>query len=174
MPLRVGHERGMNLVIFDARPEQTARTQRLTQADRAVIEESADRATPWAAGDAGNGRGQGNRQAQVVKWHDPRPATFSSAKPPPPPSRRPSSPSWSPLPRLHCLGNIDLAYRARKGETCMRRAKSETAGRTTPFDSRHPSRFLNCKVFRLGRRKKAEAERPKSLANRSVTRHPLA
>ncbi len=164
----------MNLVIFDARPEQTARTQRLAQADRAVIEESADRATPWAAGDAGNGRGQGNGPAQVVKWHDPRPATFSSAKPPPPPSRRPSSPSWSPLPRLHCLGNVDLASLARKRETCMRRAKRETAGETTPFDSRHPSRFVNCKVFRLGRRKKAEDERPKSLANRCVTRHPLA
>ena len=174
MPLGVRHERGMNLVIFDARPEQTARTQRLTEADRAVIEESADRATPWAAGDAGNGRGQGDRQAQVVKWHDPRPATFSSAKPPPPPSRRPSSPSWSPLPLLHCLGNVDLASRARKRETCMRRAKSETAGRTTLFDSRHPSRFLNCKVSRLGRRKKAEGKRPKSLANRSVTGHPFA
>jgi hypothetical protein len=46
----------MNLVIIDTRPEQTARAQRLTQADRAVIEESADGATPWTAGDTAGGR----------------------------------------------------------------------------------------------------------------------
>jgi hypothetical protein len=66
----------MNLVIIDARPEQTARAQRLTPADRAVIEESADGATAWAAGDTGGARafvrdcGQRNRWAPVAKWHD--------------------------------------------------------------------------------------------------------
>ncbi len=76
MPLFVGHECGMNLVIIDARSEQTARAQHLTPADRAVIEESADGATAWAAGDTGDGRafirdcGQRNRWARVVKKHD--------------------------------------------------------------------------------------------------------
>jgi hypothetical protein len=65
----------MNLVIINARPEQTARARCLTQADPAVIEESADGATPRAAGDTSVGRafvrdcGQRTRCAQVAKWH---------------------------------------------------------------------------------------------------------
>jgi hypothetical protein len=68
----------MNLVILDARPEQTARARRLTQADAAAIEPLADRATPWAAGDTGDGGafardcGQPSRWAEVLKCHDVR------------------------------------------------------------------------------------------------------
>ena len=56
----------MSLVIIDAGPEQTARAQHFTKADPAVIEESADGATLWAAGDTSAGHlfardcGQGN------------------------------------------------------------------------------------------------------------------
>lgn len=80
----------MNLVIIDERPEQTARAQRLTPADRAVIKELADGATAWAAGSTGDGRafirdcGKRHRWARVVKKHDVEgscspvsPATFS-------------------------------------------------------------------------------------------------
>lgn len=175
----LGHERGMNLVIFNTGPEQTARAQRLTQTDWAVIEESADGATPWTAGDTGKIRafardcGHPNPWDHVVKRHDTRPATFWSARPLPPPSRRPSSPSWA-LPRLHCFGTIDLAFRARKRKTCIRRAKSEIAERTAPFDSPRASRFLVCKVFRLAVRNKRDGERRKSLANGCMTRHPCA
>jgi hypothetical protein len=162
--LSLGYERGMDLIVVDARTEETARAGRLAQAHGAVIEKSTQRAAPRAAGDSHDGRvfmrrlGQRGRRTQVVESHDGGsiPLSVSLGQQHPCQQRHHyRGHEGHPVPHgssslsSTTLGNIDSPRGRGIGENCMRRAKEETPGRTTLCTAFCASRFGKCKLFRL-------------------------
>jgi len=154
----------MDLVVVDARAKETARAGGLAQAHGAVIEKSTQRAATRAAGDPHDGRvfirclGQRGGRAQVVEGHDGGsiPLSLSLGQQHPCQQRHHYRgheghpvPHGSPSLSSTALGNIDSPRGRGIGENCMRRAKEETAGRTTLCTSFRASRFGKCKLFRL-------------------------
>ncbi len=154
----------MDLVVVDARAKETARAGCLAEAHRAIIEKSTQRAATRAAGDPRDGRvfirclGRCGGRAQVVEGHDGGsiPLSVSLGQQHPCQQRHHyRGHEGHPVPHgssslgSTTLGTLDSPRRRGISENCMRRAKEETAGRTTPCSSLDASRFRKCKLFRL-------------------------